>query len=181
MVKRKPPRGKPSKRKPREIVAPEELDGFDEYANSSPHNLTHKIRSEIDDGNRDLEALVDTIHAIDQYRLPNPRPDKAPLIKLLESRGTTAAENKLLADLIDRVVLTWPVGARRRPAYMITDDHHALLNARADVRDLLGAHPPGAKLSVTDAVTRVAAEHNIPYSKLLDAYQGRTRAMRKKK
>jgi hypothetical protein len=176
------PKRKATKRKPRKTVPDEPLDPFEEYANSSPHSLTHEIIFEIYNGNRDLEALVDAIHAIDQYRLPNPRPDKAPLIKLLESRGTTAAENKLLADLIDRVVLTWPVGARRRPAYMITDDEHVLLNACADVRDLRAKKlSVGEKLSVTDAVTRVAAELNIPYSKLLDAYQGRTRAMRKKK
>jgi hypothetical protein len=182
MAKRKPPpKRKASKRKRREVVL-EELDPYEEYGNSSSHNLTHKIRSEIDNGDRGLEALVDAIHAIDQYRLPNPRPDKKPLVKLLESRGTTAAENKLLADLIDRVVLTWPVGARRRPAYMITDDEHVLLNACADVKDLRDAAKlSGKKLSVADAVTRVAAELNIPHSKLLDAYQGRTRAMRKKK
>jgi hypothetical protein len=185
MVKRKgPPKRKPSlKRTPRKIAAPDApLDPYEEYGNLSPHNLTHKIRSEIDNGNRDLETLVDTIHAIDQHRLPNPRPDKAPLIKLLESRGTTAAENKLLADLIDRVVLTWPVGARRRPAYMITDDEHVLINACADVRGLRAKKlSVGEKLSVTDAVTRVAAEYNMPYNKLLDAYQKRRRTMRKKK
>jgi hypothetical protein len=171
-----------SKHKPREIATPVELDPFEEYGNSSPHGLTHEIRSEIDDGDGDLEALVNAIHFIDQYRLTNPRPDKKPLIKLLNSRGTTAAENKLLADLIDRVVLTWGVGARRRPAYMITDEDHNLLNARADVKELLRiAKLSGEKLLVADAVTRVAAERNIPYSKLLDTYQGRTRTMRKKK
>jgi hypothetical protein len=178
IVKRKlPSKRKTAKRKPRETPdAP--LDPYEEYGNSSPHSLTHEIRSEIHDGDHDLEALVNAIHSIDQYHLTNPRPDKKPLITLLESRGTTALENKLLADLIDRVILRWPVGARRRPAYMISEDKHALLNACADVRDLLGAHP---KLSVTNAVERVAADHKIPYSKLLDAHQGRTRTMRKKK
>jgi hypothetical protein len=183
MVKRKAsPKRKTAKRKPREVVL-EELDGFGELVHSShPGNLTHKILSEIHDGNRDLEALLDAIHCVDQYRLPNPRTDKKPLIKLLKSRGTTAAENELIADLIDRLKLTWPVGARRRPAYMITDDEHVLLNACADVRDLRAKKlSVGEKLSVADAVTRVAAELNIPYSKLLDAYQGRTRAMRKTK
>jgi hypothetical protein len=183
MAKRKAsPKRKPTKRKTRTIVPDKPLDRYEEYGNLSPHNLTHKILSEIDDGNRDLEALVDTIYAIDQYRLPNPRPDKAPLIKLLKSRATTAAENKLLADLIDRVVLRWPVGARRRPAYMITDDEHVLINACADVKDLRDAAKlSGKKLSVTDAVTHVAAKHDVPYSQLLDAYQKRRRTMRKKK
>jgi hypothetical protein len=176
------PKRKTTKRKPRKIVPDKPLDPFEEYGNSSPHSLTHKIFFEIHDGNRDLEALVDAIHSIDQYRLLNPRPDKAPLIKLLESRGTTAAENKLLADLIDRVVLTWPVGARRRPAYMITDDEHVLLNACGDVRDLLDAAKlSGKKLSVDDAVTRVAAKYNTPYDKLLDAHHKRRRTMRKTK
>jgi hypothetical protein len=183
MAKRKPsPKREATKRKPRKIVSDQPLDLFEEYGNSSPHNLPHKIRSEIDDGDFDLEAMVDAIHAIDQYRLPKPRPDKAALIKLLGSRGTAAAENKLLADLIDRVVLTWPVGARRRPAYMITEDEHALLNACAEVRDLLDAAKlSGKKLSVADAVTRVAAKYNMPYNKLLDAHQKRRRTMRKKK
>jgi hypothetical protein len=183
MVKRKgPPKRKATKRKPRQIVPDQPLDPFEEFGNSFPHYLTHKILSEVDDGDYDLEALVDAIHAIDQYRLFNPRQDKKPLIKLLESRGTTAAENKLLADLIDRVVLTWPVGARRRPAYTITEDEHALLNACGDVRDLRDAAKlSGKTLSVDDAVTRVAAKYNVPHSKLLDAYQKRRRTMRKKK
>jgi hypothetical protein len=181
MAERKsPPKRKAPKRKPREIVL-EKLDPFEEYGNKSPHNLTHEIRAEIDDGNCDLEALVDAIHAIDQYHLTNPRPGKEPLIKLLKSRGTTKAENELIADLIDRVVLKWPIGKRRRPAYMITDDEHALLNACGNVRNLLDATPLGAKLSVNDAVMRIAAQYNISHSKLLDAYQRRRRSMRKKK
>jgi hypothetical protein len=183
MAKRKPsPKREASKRKPRKIVPDQPLDLFEEYANSSPHSLTHEIFFEIHDGNHDLEALVNAIHAIDQYRLRNPRPDKAPLIKLLESRGTTAAENKLLADLIDRVVLTWPVGARRRPAYAISDEEHVLLDACGDVRDLRDAAKlSGEKLSVADALTRVAAKYDVPYNQLLDAYQKRRRTMRKKK
>src|SRR6266478_8013640 len=99
MVKRKPPR------KPHKTVTPDEsLDPYEEYGDSSPHNLTALIFSEIDDGNRELEDLVDAIHAIDQYDVRNPRPDKKPLINLLRSRGTTPAENKLLADWIDRKV-----------------------------------------------------------------------------
>jgi hypothetical protein len=50
------------------------------------------------------------------------------------------------------------------------------------VRELLAKKRSiGEKLSVTDAITLIAAERKIPDSKLRDAYHGRTRAMRKKK
>jgi hypothetical protein len=164
------------KKSQRRDIVLEDLDPFEEYANESPSNLTHEIRSDIDDGNRDLDRTINAIHAIDQYKLKNPRPDKKPLITLLKSRGTSAAENKLLADLIERLVLKWPVGARRRPAYVITNDDHALLNARADVSGLRAGG-----LSVADAITQVAADYGTPEQKLADAYQGRRRSMRKKK
>jgi len=166
------PKRKAPKRKPREIIL-EELDPFEKYGNSSPHNTTHEIRSKIEDGNRNLEALVDAIHAIDQYKLTNPRPNKTPLIGLLMSRGTTKEENELLADLIDRVVLKWGVGARKLPAYLIADDHHDMLNARADVEEL-----QAGGLSLTKAIERVSGNLNIPYSKLDAVCRGQARFVR---
>jgi hypothetical protein len=170
-----PPKRKAPKRKPHKIFL-EELDGFAEYANSSPHNLTHKIRSEIDDGNSDLRDLVDAIHATDQYAVTNPRPDKKPLIKLLMSRGTTRAENELLADWIDRKVPPTRAGRPRRPVYAMSHDDHILSNARGDVEELRTGG-----LSVADAITQVAKEQGIPHKTLADAYHRRRRSMRKKK
>jgi hypothetical protein len=176
MAKRKTPRKqKASKRKPRETI-PEERDGFDEYGSATASHLTHEIFFEIHNGNSNLENLVNAIHCIDQYRLQKPRPDKKPLVEILKSRGTTVAENKLLADLIDRAVLTWPVGARRRPAYMQSEEDHHLRNALVSVRRL---RDDG--LSVAEAITQVSKEYGIPYQKLEDAYHGRRRSMRKKK
>jgi hypothetical protein len=167
-----PPKRKTIKRKPREIIL-EELDPFEKYGNSSPHNTTHEIRSKIEDGNRNLEAVVDAIHAIDQFHLTNPRPDKTPLIDLLMSRGTTKEENELLADLIDRVVLKWGVGARKLPAYLIADDHHHMLNARAYVQELRASG-----LSRPKAIERVSEDLNIPYSKLDAVCRGQARFIR---
>jgi hypothetical protein len=175
-AKRKAPKRKPPERKPPEIAVPVELDPFEEYGNSSPHNLTHKIRSEIDDGNRELEDLVDAIHAIDQYDVTNPRPDKKPLIKLLMSRGTTPPENKLLADWIDRKVPPTRAGRPRRPVYTMSHDDRILSNACGDVEELRGGG-----LSVANAITQVAKERGIPRSKLADFRDGRRRSRRKKK
>ena len=171
------PKRKAPKRKPREIVPEQERDGFDDFLNSHhPGNVTHEIFFELHNGNPTLEDLLDAIHCVDQYQLTDPRPDKKPLIKLLKSRGTTKAENELLADLIDRVVLTWPVGRRRRPAYLITDDDHHLSNARVSVK-----HLRDDGLSVVEAITQVSKETGIPYQKLEDAHHRRRRSMRKKK
>jgi hypothetical protein len=167
-----PSKRKPSKRK--RDIAPEPLDPFEEYGNSSPHNTTHEIRSKIEDGNRNLEALVDAIHAIDQFHLTNPRPDKTPLIDLLNSRGTTKAENELLADLIERVVLKWGVGPRKLPAYLIADDHHNMLNARARVQELRASG-----LSRPKAIERISEDLKIPFVKLERVCRGQERFIRK--
>ena len=89
------------------------------------------------------------------------------------SRGTTLAENKLVADLIDRHILP-KKGRPRRPVYVITDDDHILSNAIGDVRELRAVG-----LSRTDAITCVAEKLNITYEKLDDDYSGRRRSMRK--
>jgi hypothetical protein len=177
MLKRKGPtkRKRSLKRKPQKIVPDEPLNPFQEYGNSSPHNLTHEIRSEIDDGNRELEDLLNAIHAIDRFGVRRPRPDKKPLIELLMSRSTTLAENKLVADLIDRHILP-KRGRPRRPVYVITHDDHILSNAIGDVDELRARG-----FSRIDAIARVAERLDITYDKLDDAYSGRRRSMRKKK
>jgi hypothetical protein len=87
MAKRRAaPKRKPSKRNREKAPAP--LDPYEEYGNSSPHNLTHKNRSEIDDGNRDREDFLNALHAHDQFGVTNPRPDK----KLLVTRHDTCGE-----------------------------------------------------------------------------------------
>jgi hypothetical protein len=171
------PKRKTSKIKPPEIVAAVELDGFDEFMNEHhlPKYLTHEILSEIYDGNDHLEELVIAIHAIDKFRPPE-SPDKKPLIALLRSRGTTAAENELIADVFDRVVLKWPVGARRLPSYMIAEDHHTLLNARGDVQEL-----QAMGLSLAKAIERVSENLNIPYAKLEGVCRGQARFVRKQR
>jgi hypothetical protein len=45
------------KKPQRRETVPEHPDPFEDYGNESPSDLTHEIRSEIDDGNRDLEDL----------------------------------------------------------------------------------------------------------------------------
>jgi hypothetical protein len=204
-MKRRPPpqKRKAPKRKPREIVE-EKWDGFEEYANSSPRNLTYEIRYEIEEGgNRGLEDLVNAIHAIDQYGLTKPRPDKKPLIELLRSRSTTPNENLLLADLIDRNIL--PKGGRpRRPMYIMTVDDKTLSNASYKVEELRNLG-----WSRADAINRVAADFDndavdslvnldglsrraavksvfagrqlVTESKLADFRAGRRRSRRKKK
>jgi hypothetical protein len=164
------------KRKPRKVVHERPLDPFEAYGNSSPHNLTHELRSDLEDGNTCLQELLDAIHAIDQFHLENRRETKAPLIQLLMSRGTTRTENALLADLFDRLVLKWPVGARRRPAYLISEDDHVLINALYDV-ELLKTR--GTKVGA--ALAQIAKKRDIPLEKLVAAQNGQRRSMRERK
>jgi hypothetical protein len=178
MAKRKAPKRKAPKRKPREIVLVE-LDAFEEYGNSHPGNFAPMIWSEIgDDDHSPLWGLVDALHAIDQHGVTNPRPDKKPLIDLLKSTGTMW--NRLLADLINRYDLKKPNYPTPRPIYSMSDENQALWQACYAVRDLVREGRDG-KMSVADAITQVAEERNIRRKKLADAYQGRARAMRKKK
>src|SRR5450631_260601 len=175
MAKRKAaPKRKPSKRKREK--APEPLDPYEEYGNSPPHNLTHKNRSEIDDGNRDRKRFLNALHAHDQFGVTNPRPDKKLLIELLRSRGTTPAENKLLADWIERKVPPTRPGRPRRPAYTMSKDDQILSSASGDVQELRAGG-----LSVANATALVAKERGIPRSKLADFREGRRRSRRKKK
>jgi hypothetical protein len=182
MAKHKaPPKRKTHKRKSREVVPDKPLDPYREYGESSVGNLAPIIWSEIGyDDQSPLWELVEALHAIDQLGVTNPRPDQKPLIKLLKSTGTLW--DKLLADLISRYDLKTPrrAGRPRRPIYSVSDDEAALWQAYFAVQDLVRKGRDG-RLSVTDAVTQVSAERNIAHSKLLDAYQGRARAMRKKK
>jgi hypothetical protein len=174
MAKRNaPPKRKAPRRKPREIVL-EPLNPFEEYGNESTRSLTHEILAEIDDGNDNLGDLVNALHAFDQYHLTNPRPSKEPLIRLLKSRGTTKAENELIADLIGRVVLKWGAGPRMLPAYMIEDDHHNLLNARADVQEL-----QARGYSLTEAINQVSESNKFSYTVLEDVCRGQARFIRK--
>jgi hypothetical protein len=163
MAKRKAvPKRKPSKRKPRKIV-PEATNPFLAYGNSLPRNLTHEIRSDIEDGNLDIEELVNAIHTLDQFN------NKEPLVKLLVSRSTTEAE--LLADVIDRYI---PKRDRRRsPIYLLDPDHHTMLNALGDVSELRAAG-----MSVREAITRVAKERGIRPNKLVEWRGGRSRWQR---
>jgi hypothetical protein len=166
MAKRKAgPKRKASKRKPREIV-PEPLNAFQAYGNALPRSLTHEIRSEIDGGNRELEELVNAIHALDQFG------DKKPLVELFTSQGTTTA--KLIADMIDRYI---PKRDRRRqPIYVLRADHHIMLNAVAEVREL-----QASGMSRADAITQVTEGHNIDINKMVEWVAGRARPMRKQK
>jgi hypothetical protein len=166
MAKRKAaPKRKSVKRKPREIV-PEPLNPFLEYGGSLPRSLTFEIRSKIDDGNSDLEELVNALHALDQIG------NKKPLVELLKSRGTTPTESVLLADLIDRHILP-KRGRRRDPIYVLKEDHHTMLNALARVGELRAGG-----MSLDEAVTKSAQEHGIPHSRLVEWRAGRSRWQR---
>jgi hypothetical protein len=167
---------KSPKRKPSEIAAPVELDPFEEYGNSSPRNLTALILSEIDDGNRYLEDLVNALHALDKSAGAN----KAQLVKLLKSTGET--RDTLMADLLERYILKRPEGHQRQPVYSMTDKNAAFESARGEVAELQAvAKLRGDRLSAADAVTRVAKERGIPRHKLDDYVNGRSRSRRKKK
>ena len=203
MAKRKaPPKRKAPKRKLRKIVADEPKNHWHEFMDMSPRYLNHDIVFEIDNSNQNLDHLVNAIHALDQYRVRRPQPDKKPLIELLRSRGTTLAENELVADLIDRHILP-KRGRPRRPVYVITDEDQLLNTACSEVEDLRAAGFSRAdaitrvsadfdnyaiyrlvqidKLSLRSAAKRVAERNFITEARLADFKAGRRRSRRKKK
>jgi hypothetical protein len=198
MARKATPKRKPRKHKPREIAALVELDGFDEYADSWPGNLSVMILSEFDDHNSRIMEWVDAIYASDKSDGAN----NAPLVELLKSTGMK--RDLLIADWIDRYNHEKPKGRPRLPIYNMTDDDKVLHSASNAVKELRAEG-----LSTADATARVAADFDnaevdrlvhadglplrdavkrvfagrdiITESKLADFSAGRRRSMRKKK
>jgi hypothetical protein len=165
---------KSSKRKPRDIAAPVQRDPFAEYGDSSSR-FSALVLSEIYDGNRKLEDLVNALHALDKSAGAN----KAQLVELLKSGET---HDKLMADMLERYILKRPEGHQRQPVYSITDNNAALESARGEVAELKAAAKlRGDRLLAADAVTRVAKERGIRRRTLDDSVNARSRSRRKKK
>jgi hypothetical protein len=164
------------KRRPSEIAAPVDLDPYAEYGDSSPR-LSALVLSEINDGNRKLEDLVNALHALDKSAGAN----KAQLVELLKSTGET--RDALMADLFERYDLKRPKRGRPpRPVYSMSGNNAGFESARGEVAELRAAAKlRGDRLPAADAITRVAEERGIPRG-TLDAYvNGQSRSRRKKK